>query len=310
MKRLFNKIVSWDIFSKMKKPLNQFVTWYLFPPFIALIIALPLVITLSIKYLYPENDALKGILTEAHGMIFDIIIVVILISLLNKRIENKLEIKRYLEEIDDYRGWDSQEASQRVSGIIRRLDKINKSEGLDLHNCTLIKAQLLKINLQGANFRNTLLTRANLRGSNLQRAHLSGATIAKADLFHANLKNASLSYSNLRSCYLREADMQYADLTKSDLDMANLRGSNLKDAILIEANFHGADLIKVNFQNANLFRANLNASDINLYQLKYVKSLDNSVMPDGTTYNEEWKKKIDEAEVTEEYLKKWDLKLS
>ena len=69
------------------------------------------------------NDIfIRDVLVEAHGMLFDILIIGTFIfalhELVEKRRERKSKIKRWQEEIDDYRGWDEKEATIKIVGNI------------------------------------------------------------------------------------------------------------------------------------------------------------------------------------------------
>ena len=56
-------------------------------------------------------------------MLFDVAIIGILIFWLNKIGEERRRIKTYLDEIDDFRLWESDEAAFRTVGNIKRLNQ-------------------------------------------------------------------------------------------------------------------------------------------------------------------------------------------
>src|SRR6218665_2539990 len=71
-----------------------------------------LVMGLSLRYYIYEFDSFwPQILAEAHGMIFDIAIIGILILWLNQNGEIRQRIRTYKDEIDDFRLWESEEAA-------------------------------------------------------------------------------------------------------------------------------------------------------------------------------------------------------
>lgn len=162
------------------------------------------------KYYYQYNRLfLENVLVEAHGMLFDIAVLGVLVLWLNQRAEKKRQrqqnIERYKEEIEDYLDWDGQEgATYRIVGNIKRLNKLGVSK--------------------------IALTNANLKGAILWSANLAGANLAGANLTGANFDSASLVGANL----------QIANLEKTNLALANLAGANLEFAILDGTNLLGA----------------------------------------------------------------------
>jgi hypothetical protein len=78
------------------------------------IVATLVVVGLSYKDYGPEFWL--NVKVEAHGMLFDILVIGVLILWLNQLGEKRREIQRYIDEIDDFRGWESEEAAHRIRG--------------------------------------------------------------------------------------------------------------------------------------------------------------------------------------------------
>ncbi len=220
----------------------------------------------------------EGITVEAFGMLFDILILGVIFSVLFKFTENRRDIKRYLEEIDDFRGWSEPEAMYKNVGNIRRLFKLGvKWSELDLRDCYLDGCQLMAFNLRNANLEranlsNSNLELTNLRGANLKMANLVGANLEGANLEGANLEEASLQEAelgranleraNLEGADLQDANLAGAKLEAAELGRANLRWANLKMANLVGAKLEAADLGRANMEKANLAGAKLEAADL------------------------------------------------
>lgn len=150
----------------------------------------------------------ESVLVEAHGMLLDILVFGVLLVWIAKKRENRLEVKRYIEEIDDFRGWKSEEAVRRIRGNILRLNRLGKTD-IDLHHCFL----------KGADLR-----RANLRG-----AKLTGAVLEDAKFWMADLSDSKLWSANLEGASLYEANLQGADLWR-----AKLKGAKVYSEMLAE----------------------------------------------------------------------------
>jgi len=116
----------------------------------------------------------------------------------------------------------------------------------------LKEANLLGINLEGAD-----LVRANLKGADLRQANLNGA-----NLVGARLKGATLRETILEGAVLREASLKGADLLGANLRGANLWAASLKGANLWAANLKGAYLREANLKEAGLREANLEGADL------------------------------------------------
>ena len=170
-----------------------------------------LVISISLPYyLDPDADFVKGILQEAHGMIFDLAIIGILIFWLNEKGRGKQLVRSYKDEIDDFRMWESEEAAFRNVGNIKRLNRFGINE-LNLVHCYLAKTNLTEINL----------SKSNLNSANLSSAMIPGGILIDTRLNQTNFENANLNSGELSGSFAS--------------------GANFKDAYLIKACFKNSN---------------------------------------------------------------------
>jgi hypothetical protein len=110
----------------------------------------------------------------------------------------------------------------------------------------------VRLDLRGANLRET-----DLRGASLIESSLRGATLTKANLMQASLVEADLRGADLRQANLSQADLTGADLMGTDLREAILSQAILREASLIRSHFGGANLESVDMRFANLVETNL-----------------------------------------------------
>jgi len=220
--------------------------------------------TLSIPYYRDDRELFyENILIEAHGMLFDLLIIGILLVWLNKNGEKQLRIKRYSEEIDDYRHWKSEEATYKIIGNIKRLNK-DKITQIELYNAYLKSANLNYVDLTGSNMNYVVMDEATLINSLLNRVRLN----------QASLKNAKINKAELKGSFLGGANCEGASMIKCDLENAQLIKTNLKGAFLMDANMKGAMLAGADFTNANLMKADLRgAQGVSAEQLSTARSL-------------------------------------
>jgi hypothetical protein len=158
--------------------------------FVVFILTTVVVVGLTFSSYGYGGNFLENILVEAHGMLLDILVIGIFILWLNRIGEKRLESRRYQEEIDDLRGWESDEAGHRIVGSIRRLNKSGITN-IRLERCHLEKADLESVDLTGSDLRDTDLYYADLRrttlaGTNLTRANLTNADLTDALLMHVD----------------------------------------------------------------------------------------------------------------------------
>lgn len=256
------------IFKLLKKIKELWKEWDI-PKIYVLLFLISLFIFILLKSIFYEKAGgfFQGIIIEYVGMLFDIFVLGIIFSIFYKFTEKKRDIKRYREEIDDYRGWESDEAKFKIIGNIRRLNKLGFTS-IDLSKCYLKKSDLSGLNLTGA----------DLWETNFQDASLNGTTMIGANIECTNFKGANLSEANLQgainmSLWLDEDSILFKE---TNFEGANLEECNLKDAQLMRANFKNVKLKNAELQNASLSQSDFN--DAKLYEthfegaiLKYAK---------------------------------------
>lgn len=222
------------------------------------------VFSLSFKYYLEDFEAFWiQILAEAHGMIFDIAIIGILLFWLNQNGEIRQRLRTYKDEIDDYRLLESDQAAFRTVGNIKRLNR-HKIHEINLVNCYLSKTHLNYINLKGS----------NLNSSNLSNASLLEANLENTRLNQTNFENANLNQANFRSAYASGANFKDAFLIKTQFENAFLIKANFVNAYLMEADLRNSYLVGADFENASLYKADLRgAKGLSIEQLAKAKTL-------------------------------------
>ena len=222
------------------------------------------VISLSLPHYLNRFDVFfPQILVEAHGMLFDVAIIGILIFWLNKIGEERRRIKTYQDEIDDFRLWESDEAAFRTVGNIKRLNQ-NKIYNINLVNCYLARTNLSHVNLTGSNLNSSNLTASNMVGCSLQGARLNQTILENAQLNKVNLSKSFASGASFKDAVLIKANFQDAFLIKTDFT----------NSFLMEANLQGCHVTGAHFDNANLYKADLRGiKGLDVQILSRVKTL-------------------------------------
>lgn len=249
---------------KLNESFNAVIEKPLLTSSIVLVCVAVLVISLSLRYYIADYDSFMAqVLAEAHGMIFDIAVIGILIFWLNQNGEIRQRIRTYKDEIDDFRLWESEEAAFRTVGNIKRLNR-HKIHEINLVNCYLPRTNLNYVNLQGS----------NLNSANVSQSSLIEADLENARLNQTNFENSNLNQVNLKGAYASGANFKDAFLIKAKLEGAFLIKASFNNAFLMEANMQNAYLMGADFENASLYKADLRgAKGLTVEQLSKVKTL-------------------------------------
>lgn len=226
--------------------------------FLVAVAAALVIIPISLPF-YVENSLnfWENIIAEAHGVLFDLIIIGWFLFWLNKVAERRMRNNRYREEIEDYIGWNSAEATLRIVGNIRRLNRAEVVKGFRLTEAHLEDAKLGNVQMEETDLWGAHLDNASLRESKLDRSNLAGASLEGADL-----ERASLMRCDLRGANMNDADLERATLTGADLRGSSLVGADLQYSILQAADLRRAKLIGSNLRAARLEKANLEGATL------------------------------------------------
>lgn len=249
---------------KIGDTFNSIIEKPLLTSSLVLLLMTLLVIGLSLQYYLEDFDTfIQQILAEAHGMIFDIAVIGILIFWLNQNGEIRQRIRTYKDEIDDFRLWESEEAAFRTVGNIKRLNR-HKIHEINLVNCYLPRTNLNYVNLSGSNLNSSNISQSSLIESNLENARLN----------QTNFENSNLNQANLRGAYASGANFKDSFLIKSNFEGAFLIKANFSNAFLMEANLCNCYVMGADFENASLYKADLRgAKGLSIEQLSKVKTL-------------------------------------
>lgn len=93
-------------------------------------------------------------------------------------------------------------------------------------------------------------------------------------LYESGLINYANAIISLKGANLSDTDLSGIDLSRADLSGVNLSGADLS----------GADLFETDLSDADLSRANLQGANVTNEQLAKAKSLQGTIMPDGSKH--------------------------
>lgn len=249
---------------KLRDKFDEVVEKPLLTSAIVLVCVAVIVLGLSLSYYISDFHNFWGqILAEAHGMIFDIAVIGILLFWLNQNGVTRQQIRTYKDEIDDFRLWESEEAAFRTVGNIKRLNR-HKIYEINLVNCHLARTNLSHVNLKASNLNSANLSNSSLIETNLENTRLNQTIFENSNLNQANLKGAYASGANFKDAFLIKANFEGTFLIKT----------NFKNAYLMEGNLQNSYLMGADFENASLYKADLRgAKGLTIEQLTKAKTL-------------------------------------
>lgn len=276
-----------SLWSRFKKFFDNFNENPTYTTLLVLCLATIIVVSLSISYYINDfNNFYEQILTEAHGMLFDIAIIGLLIFWLNNRGETKQRIRTYLDEIEDFRLWDSEESAFRTAGNIKRLNR-HKIYDINLHD-----SHLAKTNMNGVK-----LTKANLNNANVNNSILSNSILDEARCNQTNFENCNLNQVSMVNIYANGANFRDSSLVQAKMDKAFFIRADFTNAILMNVNLQESELTEAVFDDANLYKADLrNTKGLTIQQLSRAKTFYRALL-DEDIYAELKSKRPDLLEI-------------
>jgi hypothetical protein len=296
----------------------------------SLTIILALILALVSKNVYANKweEFIVQMVAEAHGILFDILVLGILFVWINRISERKKSIQRCLETIDDLRlkhtdivdfnylhekhskplggqidekypsytyslrpssWWNSEYVRIEIIQSIKLLAR-NKVQMLDLHNINVSGGRFPSINLRKSKLSCSLLVDCQLSHSNLSLTECHETNFTGSCLDHADFEEASL----IGAAFV-ESSLQYTKFTGAKLVAADFRRAYLTHAKLDNCNLAGADFTGAHILNVD-FR---NASDLTAHQICKAKSVHNCKFDSDLEKSIEFLKKVSMKEVAD-----------
>lgn len=220
------------------------------------------------------------------------------------RQENKNKVRRWAgirpseEEIaqilNDHKLWIIKENYYIIIHKANKTEPPHDLSGAILWRAPFNNAELIGINLKGADLREAQLQGSELRCADLRSANLSHANLQKTDLHSANLENAHMEKANLSEANLIGVNLQKTNLLSAKLASAKLLKANLSQAFAWGADFQKANLRNANFERAVLwschfYQASLTSANIRQTDLQGADFSDADVTQVKYNYRSTWK---------------------
>jgi len=121
----------------------------------------------------------------------------------------------------------------------------------DLHGADLNFSDLRKSSLEGADLRDAGFIYASMEEVDMSLARLEGAVLIRSRLNGANLNHAFMRHVTLYGATMEHANLEWADLPDANLVASNLAGADLQQSTLTRVSFGGTSIKHANFRHAH-----------------------------------------------------------
>lgn len=189
----------------------------------------------------------ENVLVEAHGLVFDIFVLGLVLIWMDTYRQKRESITRDLESLWDLNTLTEEVYRKRKVNILKRLN-INKTYKIDVTDLTLSDKVKIKditfknSGLFGLKFLDCRIFNLKIEHSKLNSAEFSDSIIKNSEITDTYLKNAKFQSASLVGLNLTNSDLFRAKFIDADLEGADLRGCNLKRTTFTGANLKNANL--------------------------------------------------------------------
>jgi hypothetical protein len=208
--------------------------------FFSILSLISLILIIILDTFDPEFSK-HDILVEAHGLIFDLFVFGILITVFDFLRNRRESRTRYNEELQDLLGWKSDEAKVKILARIKRLYDLGQRrfflsnaylKNADLSNYDLSDSIIVLANIKSGSFIRSNLKNVKLTASNLKKVYFTSAILENTDLSHSNCKGAFFTDTNFINTNFEKADLRNASFMSCSYENVNLKESLIEGAFV------------------------------------------------------------------------------
>lgn len=169
--------------------------------------------------IYDKEFTIHDIIVEFHGLIFDLIIFGLLITIYDSIKSIQDRIIRYKEEIQDFSGWESDEAKYRIKGLIKRLINLKAKKvelyGCYIKNCPYTK-KMVDWKFATAKLYNSYFIDCDLSKSTFYLSEIHDSSFHKVNLTDCNFGLSVLDYCSFSDCIITNTNFDFAYVREKD----------------------------------------------------------------------------------------------
>lgn len=209
--------------------------------FFTILLLIVFTVVSMLDYYVDKEFSWHEILVEAHGLVLDIIILGLGLSIFEYFRGKKDQIENLLMKIEDFRNWESEEAKHRIMGCVNRLIDLGVYI-FNLNGCYLVSADFSDTDYSNSTFMFAKLDMSNFTRSNLTSCSFIGAQMTEVyciqtvlnntNFMGANMRNSKFTSVNIANCNFMNSDLANAELIDCIIMDSNLTNINLENAVV------------------------------------------------------------------------------
>ncbi len=154
--------------------------------FFVLALVLATVALLVLDFMYNPDPG--DILVEAHGMVLDIVLFGVILTIYEFYLNKREKLRDYAEELEDFKGWNESEAVYRNVGLIKRILRLKGNQGLIISRSYLKEANLIDLV-----FRRTIFKKLVIKQAWVELTKFDDCKFERLNAVGINLKNCSFN---------------------------------------------------------------------------------------------------------------------
>lgn len=214
-----------------------------------------------------NKDFWENFLVEMHGIVFEISIIGVLIVWLDSKRGKFGDIKRLIEDLDDYATLDFPEINVKKLGHIKRLNE-HGVKSIDVQNLVLNGIKIKGVNVEGNRLIGLKIVNGSVLGSTFKCIKMRSSDFQKSTIKNTTFESCELLKSKFMESRCKGVDFSNSSLERADFTNADLQSSIFNGCDVRETKFEGANLKHVSFHNSKNLTAKIL---IKANNLDYVK---------------------------------------
>jgi len=213
----------------------------------------------------------ENVLVEAHGMVFDILIIGVVVIWLDTRRSNFNERLNMENDLNDLSYLNLPEVNHKKIGIMYRLNQMGV-EKFDINELIIIDVRIKRLSVKSSALNNLKASK-----SLINESQFNSTSLEFADFSQTQIKSTSFHDCEMKKVSFLKAKASGVDFSGSNLERAKFIDTNLQSAI-----FKGCNLREANFEGANLRSANFKeVKNLKLERILKAKNLDYIVLDES-----------------------------
>lgn len=233
-----------------------FLGWFLVATFIAYLLDFKIKVTQG-------SDWISNISVEFHGLLFDLFLFGIVFTLFESYQNKKNRINSLLDDLDDYRGWNSEEGILKQIGTVYRLLKEGYSKidltktylhGIDTTSPRFREIKEFKLTSPNKDYSDFFFNHSKLKNVTFNDYYAENVQFCWAKLHTLEFMNCTLMQCYFNKCsstkvvFNKSKYVQYVEFILGETGMIKIENSRIKKLLILAGTFTN----EINIRNSTI----------------------------------------------------------